>query len=342
MSTFDAVDHYYSGQGVVLMGQRNADGSPKGLLAVGNVSDLKLGLAVSTLEHKESHTGQRATDLRITTETKATLSMTMENFNSTNLAAVLRGTATEVLGASVVAQVLKGYAGAVSALGRIKASALVLKRGATTLIAYTNDTTPFDYKVNLDAGSIQINDGSVALVSALTTGGTVPSAIAVSATPGAYTRVTVANTAVAGDKAVFTGFTGAGATAINGKAFTIAVATSTYVDLILDTNGLTITVGTPLSFFDGQALAVDYTYATQKTVDAMDQGIKELYLRFEGLNTADDNAPVIVEVFKFTTDPLKELALISDGVQNFVLEGSILSDATRTSGSKFFKQTSLR
>lgn len=338
MPSFDAVDHYYSGQGVVMLAQRNADGTPKGLVPVGNVSDLKLSVSTSTLEHKESHSGQRATDLRITTETKVALSMTMENFSSSNLAQVLRGTRTEVLGGTVTGEAVKGYLGAVTALANIKVSAVAVKRGITALTAYTNDTTPFDYKANLDAGSIQINDGSVALVDKLTTGGAVPTAVTV----GATTSVTVANTASAGDKVVFTGFAGADAALLNGKAFTILTATAAGVTLNLDTSGKTITIGTPLAFFDGKDLTVDYTFADQYRVDAMDQGVKELYMRFEGLNTADDNAPVVVDVFKFTTDPLKELALISDGVQNFVLEGSVLADSTRTTGSKFFKQKLLR
>ena len=64
-------------------------------------------------------------------------------------------------------------------------------------------------------------------------------------------------------------------------------------------------------------------------------------MRFEGLNTAEENAPVLVEVFNFLTDPLKELSLISDSVQQFVLEGSVLADSTKTTGSKFFKTIKL-
>lgn len=338
MSTFDAVDHYFSGQGVVMLAKRNADGTPKGFVPVGNVSDLKLSVSTSTLEHKESHSGQRATDLRITTETKVALAMTMENFSSSNLAQVLRGTQTAVAASSIVAEAVKGYLGAVTALANIKASALVVKRGATTLTAYTNDATPFDYKANGDAGSIQINDGSVALIDKLTTGGTAPTAITV----GATTSVTVANTAAPGDKVVFSGFAGADAALINGKAFTVVTASAAAVTIDLNTTGKTITIGTPLSFFDSGALTVDYSYAAQYKVDAMDKGIEELYMRFEGLNTADENAPVVVDVFKFTTDPLKELALIGDGIGQFTLEGSVLADTTKTTGSKFFNQRLLR
>jgi hypothetical protein len=92
---------------------------------------------------------------------------------------------------------------------------------------------------------------------------------------------------------------------------------------------------------DGDALTVDYQFADQLVVDALTQGAKELYMRFEGLNTAEGNDPVVVEVFKFSTDPFKELALIGDTVQSFVLEGSVLADGSRSVGSKYFKVTKL-
>lgn len=340
MSTWDGNNHYYSGQGVVLLGNRDAAGKAIGLAPVGNVSSLVITVETSVLEHKESQTGQRGIDLRLTTETKCKLAMTMENFNRTNLAQALRGAATTKTGTTVTGEAQKGYLGKVMNLANVSVSSVVVKRGATTLTAYTSDGVAHDYKVNLDSGSVQLNDGqsSAGLVAALTTGGTAPTAITV----GATTSITVANSAAVGDKVVFTGFAGADAALINGKAFTILTASATAVTIDLNTAGKTITIGTPLSFFDGGALTVDYTYATQYLVDALTIGTQELYMRFEGLNTADNNKPVVVEVFKFSTDPLKELAMISDGVQQFVLEGNVLADPLQTTGSKFFKTLMLR
>jgi hypothetical protein len=90
------------------------------------------------------------------------------------------------------------------------------------------------------------------------------------------------------------------------------------------------------------ALTVDYSYAAQKEADALTQPMQERFLRFEGLNTAETNDPVIVEVFKFSIDPLKELAMISDTFGQFVLDGSILRDALQVSGSKYFRQMILK
>lgn len=334
MSTWDAVDHYYSGQGVVMAAERDAQGNPKGFEAFGNVSDLKITVATSVLEHKESHTGQRGTDLRLTTETKCSLSMTVENFIAKNLASALRGTATKVAAGNATGVALKAYLGKIVALPHIKVSSVVLT-GAGALTAYSNDATPYDYMVNPDAGSVKFNDGSVVALANL-------GVAATAVTVGSTTVITVTNTAAVGDAVWLSGFTGADAAGLNGKSAQITARSGTQITVNIDTTGKTITAtGSPKVVFDGQAITAAYSYIEQVRVDALTEGAKELYLRFEGLNTAEDNSPVVVEVFKFNTDPLKELALIGDGVQQFVLEGSVLADSSKTTGSKYFRATKL-
>lgn len=329
-------EQYYSGQGVVLVGRRGSDGKPTGLRPVGNVPDLKIAVATSVLEHKESTTGQRGTDLRLTTETKCNLNFTLENFKAKNLADALRGAFSEVVGASLVDQPIKFYAGMVVALGRIRVSAVTVEQGGSALTAYTNEVTPWDYRVNPDAGSIMFNDGSAVALGAV--GETITGV-----TPGATTSLAIANSnAVVGGLATIRGLTGADAAEFNGRSFTVLSKTSSAVVLQAVTTGKTLTTaaGTKLSY-DGLPLTVDFTFEDQVQVDALTEGASELYMRFEGLNTADENKPVVVEVFRFLTDPLKELSLISDTVQQFVLEGSVLADTTRPSGSKYFVVTKL-
>ena len=339
MSTFDRQSFYFSGQGVVMMGTRDSLGRAKGYTPVGNCSACAISIETAVLEHKESQSGGRATDLRVTTETKSNISMTLDNFSAEILALALRGEFTTFQPATVTAEAMTLFNAKVLRIPKAKISALAVRRGATTLVLYTNDTTPHDYKSNLDAGSIQMNNGAVIGISALTTGGTAPTAITV----GATTSITVANTAVIGDFVSFTGFAGADAALINGKAHKILTASATVITIELNTVGKTITIGVPLSAFDGVALVVDYTYALQYTVDALTLGSQERSLRFEGLNTADNNQPVVIEVFKFVIDPTQELPLIGDeNIAQFVMQGSVLSDTLQATGSKFFKQTLLR
>jgi hypothetical protein len=240
MSTWDGNNFYYSGQGVVLLGTRSETGTALNLRPVGNVSSLVITVETSVLEHKESQTGNRAIDLRLTTETKCKLSMTMENFIADNLADCLRGDSTTVAAGTTVAGVVDGgTVGTVSSLGVIGLTAATI----------TGKTIDVDYEINLEAGSVKwLTDQSANL-----------------------------------------------------------------------------------------NIVTSLTYAAHEVVDPLVNGFTELYMRFEGLNTADSNKPVVVEIFKFSTDPLKELALISDGVQQFVLEGNVLADPLQTSGSKFFK-----
>lgn len=336
MSTFDTTDRYYSGQGVVMIGSRDASGKPKGLVPVGNVSALKIALATTVLEHKDSHTGQRAVDLRLTTENKASLSMTLENFNPANLARALRADITAVLAGAATVEAHKAYPGGITPLDNIGASSVVLTQNSVVLTQYTNDSTPYDYKVNLEAGSVLFNDGAVVAQAKL---GTVISAISV----GASTVYTLPNSAAVGDTFIPRGVTGADAAFVNGVAQIVTAADATSITTGLATTAKTLTTAATTlgTWSGGMAFTAAYNYVAQNRINAMTQGADEAYLRFEGLNTADGNEAVVVEVFKFSTDPLKELSLIGDGIGQFVLEGSVLSDSLQATGSKFFKQTML-
>ncbi len=334
MSTWDGNNYYYSGQGVVLLGKRGPDGKPLGLVAVGNVSALSVNIETTVSEHKESQTGARGIDKRLTTETKAGLTMTMESFTPENLRIALRASTVIKKGASVVAEALKGYIGKVTAFANMKVSAVALTQGVTPLIVYTNDSTPWDYKLNADAGSILLNDGSGAPYSAAGVSVT-------SATIGATTTIVVANTLVAGQSVHLYGFTGTGASLVNNKTFTVVSATGANFVIAVDTTALTLTTTTAKAVFDALSLTVNYTYADQSQVQALTEGSEDLYMRFEGLNTAENNEPVVVEIFKFSTDPLQQLALIGDEIQQFELEGNVLADPLQTTGSKFFRQTLL-
>ena len=92
----------------------------------------------------------------------------------------------------------------------------------------------------------------------------------------------------------------------------------------------------------GDPLTVNYSYGEQYLVDALTRPITDNWLRFEGLNTIEENSPVIVDVFRFSNDPLKELALLSDTFGQFVIEGSVLKDDTRLYGSNYFSIKKLK
>jgi hypothetical protein len=60
-------------------------------------------------------------------------------------------------------------------------------------------------------------------------------------------------------------------------------------------------------------LLAAYTYAARKQVAFLNRVPGAIALRYEGINLAEDGAPVIVEFYKVSTALLQELALITDG-----------------------------
>lgn len=72
-----------------------------------------------------------------------------------------------------------------------------------------------------------------------------------------------------------------------------------------------------------------YAFGEVSEIGIFTQPLPERFLRLEGLNTAQGNAKVLVELYRVAFDPLKELALISNEYNKFELEGSLLADATK-------------
>lgn len=72
-----------------------------------------------------------------------------------------------------------------------------------------------------------------------------------------------------------------------------------------------------------------YAFGAVSAIGIFTQALPERYLRLEGLNTAQGNAKVLVELYRVAFDPLKELALISNEYNKFELEGSLLADSTK-------------
>lgn len=241
-------NQYFSGQGALLLAERETDGSPKGFREVGNISALTLGVETTEFEHKESCSGVRGIDLTIVQEINATMSMTVEHISKENLSLALYGSNSAIAGASVTDEPVVGHHDLWTRLENIKVSAVVVTDvgGATT---YTLGT---DYEENLESGTIKV----------------------------------------------------------------------------LSTGAIT----------DSQALEVDYTYAAQDDVQGVVSGVAPIrWARFEGLNTADSNKPVVIDMFKVSMQPLAELAMINDEITQMEVEGKVLSDALRASGSNYFR-----
>ncbi len=246
------IDYYYSGQGNLLLAERNTNGTPKGFIWVGNVPSVTISIATTNFEHKESRTGNRQTDLVIVKEKKGTFQFKIESLDLDNLALGLWGAKSSITGATVTAESI-----AVDALDR------------AYLLAHPSVT------------SVVVKDSTNATT---------------------YTVVT---------------------------------------DYILDAIGGMITPVTGGAITASSTIHVDYTYASGSKVDAFTVATPpQRWMRFNGINTIDGKH-VVVDVFKAQFDPLTNLGFINEDLGAVDMQGTILADSLRTSGSQFFTETYL-
>jgi hypothetical protein len=78
-----------------------------------------------------------------------------------------------------------------------------------------------------------------------------------------------------------------------------------------------------------QPLKVAYTHAALENVSVFTAAQSEVFIRYEGINLAEDGAPVVVELYKVSTEPLKELALITTKFAETTINSTVLLDNAR-------------
>jgi len=117
------------------------------------------------------------------------------------------------------------------------------------------------------------------------------------------------------------------------SALVVTDSSSTPTPLTLGTHYTADTDFGAVQFLDTTGLTAPfkaaYTYGTTTEIGIFTQSVPERYLRLEGINTAQGNAKVLVELYRAAFDPLKEISFISDDYNKFELEGSLLADNTK-------------
>lgn len=78
-----------------------------------------------------------------------------------------------------------------------------------------------------------------------------------------------------------------------------------------------------------QPFKADYSKGAVTNINMLTQPLPERFVRFEGLNIADSNKPVVIELYRVAIDPLKELAMIGEDIASFELAGSVMIDALK-------------
>ncbi len=94
------------------------------------------------------------------------------------------------------------------------------------------------------------------------------------------------------------------------------------------------------SISNGATLKVDYNYAAQDVVQALESAAGEYELVFEGLNEARSGKPVIVDVWRCRFGAAKSIGWIGDDYAGLEVEGKALKDADKPAGtSQYFRVT---
>lgn len=80
-----------------------------------------------------------------------------------------------------------------------------------------------------------------------------------------------------------------------------------------------------------------YDHLYNQWLPFFSEKFQEFYLRFHGVNIAEDSAPVLLELYRVSVDPLATLEMISSGtgLANLDMTSLILPDFNQQSGSEF-------
>lgn len=247
---------YFSGQGKVYLATRNAStGAPVSLSWLGNCSRLEVGFQVETLEHRESYSGSRLTDLRLETGKTASLSATFEEWDAEYMAKIIRG------------NVVAGSTTPVSA-------EIVETLGSALTAPSTSAPARFQAKGRNIGGTFTLVDS-----------------------------------------------TGSPKTLVKDTHWRLVSAAAGIVEVY--SLGALGALTEPLKF--------SYTPGAHNSVGAFVNSTAQYYLVFDGLNTANNNAAVVVELYKVQFSPPASMPFISNDLATFELSGSVLLDDKKSS-----------
>lgn len=126
---------------------------------------------------------------------------------------------------------------------------------------------------------------------------------------------------------------------INLTSFSLGSSTEGTDYLInLKTGMLTIPTGSSIA--NGSTVSANYVCGNSEKVSTFTKANQEYWLRFDGLNTAEGDNPVVIDCFKVRFMPSKEYNLIGNELSSLELDGDVLYDAKQpdsTADGRFFR-----
>lgn len=271
---------------------------------MGNCLALTIEPQIETLDHREMRSGRMQIDKKIETQRDCMINCTFDSFAALNLSRYLMGTITNnALQGSAVNENVVGYQGGRVVLSRINLTAFnSLSNGSTVL---TKDTGRAPISTVFDA----TNDNFTAVAHGLTNGTKVK--IVAETLPAGFSATT--NYFVIGATTdtfqISTTYGGSAALATSaGAGVTVVVVPDYKINL----GSGVIQFATDANFTDGETLVANYRAGASESVESLTLNNREYSLILEGINTAENDAPVRLQVYRMFPEQLPSMDLIQE------------------------------
>lgn len=276
------------------------EGASEALKAIGNVSVLELEITEDEKTLSDYTQPGGGQWAAISRVTGVNAKMTLHDLDPVNLARAVYGSTSDTTGATVAAETASAYQGGLIRLAHPDPTSVTVTNGAAT------PATSHAYVVG-----DWVKSGTH--VYECTTAGTSGASAPTWKTDGTNTTD---GTVVWADRGTFA-----------------AVADTDYE--VRPEGILILEAGIP----DGCPLSIAYTYGDYSVVQALTSGSVIYELSFGGLNEANSNSPVVVDLYRVKISAAKALSFIGSDFAALEVTGKVLLDATKTGSgiSKYFK-----
>jgi hypothetical protein len=313
----------YAGQGILYAADLDPD--------LGNCTSLEHGSSVERRQKREMRTGKQNLLISLVRQVTVSVTFMLDSTAKENLARFYYGTATDLAAASISNEALLGYKGKSAKLSRINLATWTSLTNAGGTVTLSRDTGaspgPTAVIFNATTDVFEKVAHGLAAGTRLRLAGSPPSPFVV----GTDYYVITPNaddfqlSATRGGSAIVAAAAGSGIT-----------YTPQY-DYSVNLKSGMVSIYPGAAITDGDSLRANFAAGESEKIVTFNQTNKAISLLFEGLNTAEDDDPVIVEAFRFRPNPPSTWALIQeDGFTEFEIQGDLeYAEAFESEGGLF-------
>lgn len=312
----------FRGQGVLSIADRNVAGLPTGYVDMGNCSEVTLSPSIERIEHVEYRTGKQFKDKVIEKMVSAEIQFVAESTAINNLKRYFYGSSSQSVAGTVSGEVVQAFKGKKSKLTRVNLTGWTSLTDANGTRTFVRDVDG-DSRLNVpqfDATTNTFTSNNHGLINGTRlrlTAGTLPTSF--NGTTDYFAIAVATNT-------FQLSLTNGGAVVDGGSSGAGIVATVQY-DYKINLKTGVIDFYPNAGFTEGDYLRANYTAGTSEKIAAFTAINRDVYIMFEGLNTAENDSPVVLTVYKVRLDPAESWQFIGDEWANFTVKGTVLYDS---------------